>query len=217
MSAPDFSINRKAMVDSQLRTSGVTEAWLIAQMSAVSREAFVPAAAADVAYNDRQISLPGDRIMNPPLATALMLQQANVTASDNVLLIGGGLGYSAKLLASRAKRVVMVEEQAGLVAAATKNLAADANVTVEQGPLQGGSAGHGPYSVIIIDGAIAALPPAIADQLMDGGRIVTGLAQDGVTRIAAGIKHDGKVALRPFVDGSVGILAGFECAAEFVF
>lgn len=205
------------MIDSQLRTSGVSTSWVLAAMGAEPREEFVPAAAKDIAYMDRQIPLVNGRALSPPMATGLMLQQADVLASDEVLVIGGGAGYSAKLLARRAKRVVMLEPNNALVALAKANLSGTENVTVIEGALNEGAAEQGPYSLILIDGAIEQLPSAIIDQLIDGGRIITGLAEGTVTRLAMGVKRADDAALRPFSDCSVAKLPGFERAAEFVF
>lgn len=212
-----FIRNRKAMVDSQLRTSGVTEPWLIAAMGTAAREDFVPEGSGALAYMDRQISLGSGRMMNPPMATGLMLQKARVRPDDHILIIGGGTGYSASLLAGRARRIVMLESDAALAGAAKANLAAFDNVSVVAGPLPDGWPDDAPYSVIIIDGAIEILPQAITDQLADGGRIVTGWTEKGVGRIAAGIKRGNMATLRAFADCSAAALVEFEQTAEFVF
>ncbi len=213
----EFAINRKAMVDSQLRTSGVVEPWLIAAMGAVPRERFVPDGSGDIAYMDRQISLGSRRMMNPPMATGLMLQQAQVKPDDHILVVGGATGYSVCLLAGRAKSVILLEMEDSLVDAAKANLSALDNISVVSGILPDGWEADAPYSLIIIDGAIEILPQAIADQLTDGGRVVTGLTEKGVGRIAMGIKHGDAIALRSFADCSVAVLPVFEQAAEFVF
>jgi protein-L-isoaspartate(D-aspartate) O-methyltransferase len=217
MSVSNYSTNRKAMIDSQLRTSGVSASWVLAAMGSEPREEFVPAAAKDIAYMDRQIPLADGRTMNPPMATGLMLQQADVNVDDEVLVIGGAAGYSAKLLARRAKRVVIVEQDKALASAAKTSLSGLTNVAVVEGALNEGAAKQGPYSLIVIDGAIEQLPSALLDQLVDGGRIVTGLSEGAVTRIAMGVKRANVAALRPFSDCSVAKLPGFESAAEFVF
>lgn len=217
MPSAEFANNRKTMVDGQLRTNGVNEPWLIAAMGALPREQFLPGGDGNIAYTDRQISLGSGRMLNPPAATGLMLQQAQVTADDHILIVGGATGYSASLLARRARRIVMLESEPALASTAVANLSAFDNVTVVTGRLQDGWADNAPYSLIIIDGAIENLPAAITDQLADGGRIVTGLNERGVGRIAMGIKHANTAVLRSFADCSVAALAAFEQAAEFVF
>ncbi len=222
MSIPDFSANRRAMIDSQLRTSGISQPWVVAAMGASAREDFVPAAMRSVAYMDRSIDLgSGKRWLNPPIAAAMMMEAGDVSRSDHVLVIGAGSGYLASLIASRAASVVAVEDDPALFALAETKLSVLGNVTVLNNPMPGGAAEHGPYSLIIIDGAVAELPSALTDQLADGGRIVCGLTQKGVTRLAVGY-HQGRVAgqataLRPFADTEIAPLPGFAKKAEFVF
>jgi protein-L-isoaspartate(D-aspartate) O-methyltransferase len=222
MTSSDFSANRRAMIDSQLRTSGISQAWVIAAMGSVAREAFVPAAMHSVAYMDRSINLgSGNRKLNPPVAAAMMLEAAEVQSGDRVLLIGAGTGYLASLLASRAASVVAVEEDAVLFAAAEKTLADMGNITLVRGALSGGAAQHGPYTLIIVDGAVTELPTLLSDQLSDGGRVICGLTENVVTRLAAGYRrgaHDGQaIALRPFADTDIAPLPGFAKTVEFVF
>jgi protein-L-isoaspartate(D-aspartate) O-methyltransferase len=222
MTSSDFSANRRAMIDSQLRTSGISQAWVIAAMGSVAREAFVPAAMHSVAYMDRSINLgSGNRKLNPPVAAAMMLEAAEVQSVDRVLLIGAGTGYLASLLASRAALVVAVEEDAVLFAAAEKTLADMGNITLVRGALTAGAAQHGPYTLILVDGAVTELPTSLTDQLADGGRVICGLTENVVTRLAAGYRrgeHNGHaIALRPFTDTEIAPLPGFAKKVEFVF
>ena len=178
------------MVESQLRTSGVTEAWILAAMGALPRENFVPDALREVAYMDRSIRLADGTMLNPPVATALMLQAADVKQDDNVLFIGSVDSYAAALLATRAK------------------------VTAAGGP-KGVMAG--PFSLLFIDGAVEELPDNLVAAVQDGGRIVTGLIERGVTSLASGIVRGGKVALRHFADSEIAPLAAFARKPEFMF
>lgn len=191
MESVDFNNMRRAMVDSQLRTSGVTAAWVIAAMGKVAREDFVPESLRSTAYMDRSLPLPGGRTLNPAIATALMLQAADVTPDDDVLLIGSPGGYVHSLLSARANDIVAVEALAGLPQAM--------------------------FSLILIDGAVEQLPDSLLACAREGTRIVTGITECGVTRIASGIIRGGKVALRPIVDTEVAALPEFASVKEFVF
>jgi protein-L-isoaspartate(D-aspartate) O-methyltransferase len=221
MSNPDFTSARRAMIDSQLRTSGISDPSVIAAMAACERENFVPAAMRAIAYMDRSIAIGGNRKLNPPVAAAMMLQAAEVKASDRVLLVGAGTGYLAALLAPTGASVVALEEDDALFDEAVTRLAAMNKVTPVKGPLKDGRADLGPYSLIIIDGAIADLPPALSSQLTDAGRIVCGLIDKSVTRLAIGYRAGAEVgnalALRPFADTDIAQLSGFARKAEFVF
>jgi protein-L-isoaspartate(D-aspartate) O-methyltransferase len=217
MVSPDFSAMRRAMVDSQLRTSGVSEPWIVAAMAALPRELFVPEDRRATAYMDRSIPLAPGRVLNPPLATGLMLGVAEVRADDNVLLIGAGTGYVASLIAGRVTAVKAVEQSAQMLDHARRNLSVADNVRIVEGPLNAGAEVNAPYSLIIIDGAIVELPVAITEQLAEGGRVVTGLTDGAVSRLAIGYKRGGTVVLRPVADCEIAVLPGFEPAKEFVF
>ena len=214
MQSAQSETNRRHMIDSQLRTNGITEAWIVKAMGELPREKFLPAGKEAFAYLDRSVPLGNGRMLNPPLATAEMLQTANIAESDKVLLIGAGTGYMAALLADRVKELVAVESNIELASAARANVS---GLDVVESALCDGCKKSAPYSLILIDGAIEQLPAAIEEQLAEGGRIVTGLVEGPVRRLAVGTKQGGHVALRAFADTEVATLPGFERAREFVF
>lgn len=217
MESVDFNNMRRAMVDSQLRTSGVAAPWVIAAMGNVARENFAPAVLRQMAYMDRSLPLGGGRFLNPPVTAGMMLAAADVSADDSVLVIGAATGYVAALVAQQAGTVMALEEDAGLFAEAAKQLAKLKNVNLVDGPLNAGVVANAPYSLIIIDGAVEEIPDAVLAQAAEDGRIVTGLSERGVTRLAFGYVRGGKVALRPLADTEIATLPGFARAKEFVF
>src|SRR3546814_10341413 len=89
---------RKCMIDSQFRTSGVNEDFVLARMAAVPREDFVPAEARPVAYMDRAIALGEGHFLAAPLFHGRMLAHAQPTAEDKVLVVEGGSSYLAELV-----------------------------------------------------------------------------------------------------------------------
>ncbi len=88
---------RRAMIDSQLRTSGVNEPWVLAAMAALPREDFVPEAMRAAAYIDRAVPLSNGRFLAAPLVQGRMLAEAAPTEADHALLVGDGEGYLAAL------------------------------------------------------------------------------------------------------------------------
>jgi protein-L-isoaspartate(D-aspartate) O-methyltransferase len=213
----DFTANRRAMIDSQLRTNGIMSPAVIAAMGTLPREKFVPDSLQSIAYMDRSIPLGQGRHLNPPLSAGLILEHAAIKKGERILLIGAGTGYLATLIAGQGAQIVATEESADLLAQAQYNLAGQSDVTLIAAPLASGAAEYGPYSLVIIDGAIETLPQAIVDQLEEGGRIISGVAEGAVRRLASGIKRGGSVALRPFADTEIAVLPGFAHAKEFVF
>ncbi len=213
----DSTAMRQAMVASQLRTSAVSDPRVVAAMAEVPREAFVPAGVAALAYRDTAIDLGEGRSLNTPLATARLLVQARLLPSDRVLLIGAAGGYCAAVLASLVAEIVAVESCPALAAHARTALAATPNVTVVEGPLENGHPEGAPYDVLVVDGAIEELPATLASQVVDGGRIVSGLIERGVFRLAAGAHRGAATALAPFADIDSVRLPGFARPHSFTF
>ena len=186
-------------------------------MGSAPREKFVPADRKSTAYMDRSVPIGGGRVLNPPLATGLMLGAAELRAEDKVLVIGAATGYLVSLIASRTGLVFGVEQAAELLVQARANLATISNVELIEGALNEGYAVAAPYSLVIIDGAISHLPEGIMAQISEGGRIICGLSDGAVSRLAIGFKRGENVVLRVIADCEIPAIPGFERAKEFVF
>jgi protein-L-isoaspartate(D-aspartate) O-methyltransferase len=193
---PDSQTARRAMIDSQLRTSGVNEEYVLARMLATPREAFLPAEKAALAYIDRSVPLGDGGHLAAPLFYGKLLLEAAPMRSDRVLVVEGGTGYLAALLRPLVAEVVCVA-------------AADAAAGV--------AAPGAPFSLIVIDGAVEQIPAALAAQLTGDGRIVAGLVLRQVTRLAAGRVIDGQVALRPIEDLGIPVLHAFDAPKGWSF
>ncbi len=217
LEAESFTAMRRAMVDSQLRPSDVTDRAIVAAMANIAREDFVPADRARVAYTDRAIPLGNGRSLNPPLTTGQMLVAADVRIADHVLIVGAATGYLAAILARLAARVVALESDDMLADQALETVGILANVTVVRGPLAAGWAKAAPYSLIIVDGAVQHIPDTFAAQLAPGGRLVTALDDRGVARIARGEASNGEISLMPLSDVEAVSLPGFDRARHFTF
>ena len=194
MESVNFEEMRRSMVDSQLRTSGVTEAWVLTAMGNIPREDFVPITHRTTAYMDRSIALDDGSVLNPAVSTALLLQAADVRADDHVLLVGKEDGYVAAILRSRVNALVCASED---------------NVSSAQSAA--------PFALIVIDGAAEDLPSALVNLAADGARLVTGIIEGAVTRLAKGYVHKGKIALKSFEDSEIAPLPAFARKPEFVF
>jgi protein-L-isoaspartate(D-aspartate) O-methyltransferase len=212
-----FEDMRAAMVASQLRTSAVDDSRVIKVMGEVPRERFVPAASRAIAYYDRDVPLGNGRAMNAPLASARLVNEAEILSTDRVLLIGAATGYTAAVIAGLAGSVVALEEDATLAMQAREALAGMANVTVAEGPLVAGWAQGAPYDAIVIDGGVEFVPEAIVQQARIDGRITTGVIDRGVSRLAAGRRSEGGFGLADFADVDCVVLPGFAKPPTFQF
>jgi protein-L-isoaspartate(D-aspartate) O-methyltransferase len=208
---------RQAMVASQLRTTAVNDVRVVAAMAEVPRERFLPGVPAELAYRDSLVPLGRGREANSPMATGKLLTEAYLRRTDRVLLIGAAAGYAAACLAPIVAQVVAVESDGALAAAAREALASYDNVSVVEGSLAEGEAEQGPFDVLFVDGAVEDLPPALVEQVKVGGRIVTGLLDRGVTRLAFGVRSTGGLGLQAFADVACPILPGFAKPHRFTF
>lgn len=215
----DYVRARTNMVENQLRPNRVTDERLLAAMAEVPREAFVPEVLRGTACVDEDLPLGGGRYLMEPVVFARLVQAARITAADVVLDVGCATGYSAAVLARLAATVVALEEDAGLRARAEANLAEleVTDATVVAGPLRDGFADQAPYDVIVIEGAVEAVPEALSDQLGEGGRLVAVVGEGAVGRAALFLRVDGVLSRRDLFDAAVPRLPGFEVAPGFVF
>ena len=216
MSDQTFDQMRRAMVVSQLRTTAVNDPRVLAAMGEVPRQRFVPPENASLAYTDSAIPLGQGRALNPPMVIGRLLTEARVGSGDRVLLIGAGTGYSAELLGRLAASVVAVEQDKALLAQAREAVTAP-NVRLVEGDLAAGWADGAPYDLILIDGAVEEVPPALVDQLAEGGRLAAVIVERGVTRLAIGRRAGGGFGMTSFADAAAATLPGFARAVEFSF
>lgn len=204
---------REAMIDSQLRTTGVNDPAVLAAFRMVDRSRFVPQAGAALAYADAAIRIAPTRTMLEPMILGLLLTHAAIAAGDRVLVVGAGTGYSAALLLAMGADVTALEEDAGLLATARGN-----GIAVVAGSLAAGWVASAPYDLIVLDGAAAVLPPALLAQGRDGGQLAAVIVgADGIGRATVGRIAGGVFAGTGFAETGATVLPGFARVATFVF
>ena len=217
----DFALARRNMVDGQLRPNRINDAGLLAALGELPRERFLPEGLRSVAYADDDVPLGNGRFVMEPMVLARLIQVLQPQAEDKALVAAAGLGYGAAILARLTKSVAAVETDAGLAATAAKTLQelGVSGVDPVAGPAEQGAAASAPYDVILIEGAVPEVPKAIADQLAEGGRLATVIADPSGTLGVAHlfVKQGGVVSGRPLFDAGTPSLPGFERPARFTF
>lgn len=169
----DPTAARAHMVKHDIRARGVSDPRVLAAMSTVPREAFVPPELADVAYDDRPLPIEAEQTISQPYIVAAMTEALALRPGQTVLEIGTGSGYAAAVLAEIASHVDTVERHAELAELARERLDRRyTNVDVHCGDGTLGWPEHAPYDAIIVTAGGPELPPALLAQLKVGGRLV---------------------------------------------
>lgn len=176
---------REQMIQQQLRTWEVLDPGILEIFERVPREAFVPAAYAELAYADLEIPLGGGDRMLAPKVVGRIVQAVAPQPTDRVLLVGVGSGFLAACLAARACSVRGLELREDLATAATRHLkeAGVRNVTVEcRNAFDPEALGSGAYDIIVLAGSLPVPDDRFQRQLAIGGRmfavIGSGLVMD---------------------------------------
>lgn len=213
----DFAARRTMMVDTQVRPSDVTKFPIIDAMLGVPREAYVGAGQTEAAYVGDNLAIAPGRVMIEPRSFGKMLDAVDIQPDEAVLDLGCGFGYSSAIIARLADAVVAVEEDESMATEAQARLSAHGvdNAAVISGPLAAGAAKHGPYDVILIQGAVEAVPDTLLDQLKDGGRIGALFMEGSLGVARVGHKGANGVTWRYAFNASAPVLHGFEKSAAF--
>ena len=224
----DFARRRLTMVETQLRPNEVTDTRLLAAMSALPRERFVPERLRPFAYIDEglevfpAIDAAPARFLLAPMVLARIVQLAAVEPGDTVLDVGCATGYSTAILARLGREVVGVEPEPELADAARANLRALelANVEIVEGALARGRPEKGPYDVILLNGSVPVPPESLFGQLKEGGRLAAILSRQGPGaqgKATLFVKAEGEVSGLPHFDAGASPLPGFFRESSFSF
>lgn len=231
----DFGMQRLNMVESQVRPSDVTDRRLMRVLQSLPREQFVPAWGRAIAYADEDVPIThavrgkDARFLLAPRTISRLVQAADISAGDSILDVGCGTGYSTAVLASLARQVIGIEEDAELVAVAVAALKAAGieQATIQRAKLAQGWPAAAPYDVIMLNGSVPHIPAGLLAQLKDGGRLVAIVttavaARDPVAARGFGVaqvhvKRGAGFGVRQLFDAGAPPLPGFEKAATFAF
>lgn len=162
------------MVRHQIEARGVRDVKVLAAMRKVPREAFMPASMRELAYDDAPAPIPGGQTISQPYIVGLMIEALDLKGGERVLEIGAGCGYAAAVLGEVAGEVHTVETLPELARLAASNLADQgySHVHVHHGDGTLGWPAAAPYDAIVVAAGAPAVPVALKQQLVIGGRLV---------------------------------------------
>ncbi len=184
------------MVETQLRGRGIRDQRLLNAMAGIPRHEFVEARYRDQAYEDHPLPIDAGQTISQPYIVALMLELLQLDSSSKVLEIGTGSGYQAAVLSRLAGHVYTVERHPELArqAADTLSRLGLTNVSVVTGDGSRGLAEHAPFDAIVVAAAAAQNPPALFEQLREGGRMIIPVGPPEAARVAIGAQTGGRGA-----------------------
>jgi protein-L-isoaspartate(D-aspartate) O-methyltransferase len=170
------------MVERQLRQRGIEDECVLAAMSEVPRELFLPEGARREAYRDGAVGIDEGQTMSQPWIVACMTALLELRGDETVLEVGTGSGYAAAVLACCAKRVITIERHSSLAESARRTLEelGFTNIEVRVGNGMEGAPDAAPFDGITVTAtAEEGPPPALLDQLAPGAALVCPVRRAG--------------------------------------
>ena len=177
----DFTVEREAMVERQLKRRGIREREILDAFLAVPREEFVGDAHLHLAYGDHPLPIEAGQTISQPYIVALMIQAAAIKPGDTVLEVGAGSGYAAAVISRIAGKVIGIERQQRLVDIARERLErlGYRNIAIVEGDGTKGAPEHAPFDAILAAASGSHVPRTLIEQLAPGGRLVMPLGDPG--------------------------------------
>src|ERR1700730_15898557 len=209
-----FPAERERMVRTQLAERGIREVRVLDAMSRVPRHEFVPETLRQEAYEDHPLPIREGQTISQPYIVAAMLEHLALQATDRLLEIGTGSGYVTALLSLLCAEVYSVERHVQLASAAEQTLhrLGYRNLKVRSGDGRFGWPEYAPFDAILVSAAAAAVPPALFDELREGGRMIAPIGPSSAQELQLIRKVGGQSAVTilegcrfvPLVEGTLG-------------
>jgi protein-L-isoaspartate(D-aspartate) O-methyltransferase len=192
-----------SLVDACLE-AGVRDGRVLEAIGEVPRATFVPSGLAHHAYLDQPIPITHGQVTTQPSLVAKMLQALGLRGGEKVLEVGTGYGYQTALLARLAREVWSIELWPDMRDAAASSLdrLGITNVTLLLGDGTLGAVEASPFDAIIVAAAFPAVPPPLAKQLLDGGRLVQPIGPGGVDEVRLFEKQGEELVAKHDVTGA---------------
>jgi protein-L-isoaspartate(D-aspartate) O-methyltransferase len=196
-------IERRRMVERQIRARGIRQEVVLRAMEEVPRERFLPEQLAEFAYSDSPLPIAEGQTISQPYIVALMTEALALRPHDRVLEVGTGSGYAAAVLSRIAARVFTIERHGSLAEEARSRLAGQGytNVEVRHGDGSLGWPEEAPFDAIVVAAGGPSVPQPLLDQLAIGGRLVIPV---GATQRTQELLRVTRAAEREFVRESLG-------------
>lgn len=198
----DFIAQRERMVNMQLIARDINDVATLNAMRRVKRHEFVPESMKPYAYSDGPLSIGNGQTISQPYIVAYMTQELKLKPEHRVLEIGTGSGYQAAVLAEIVDSVYTIEivEPLGIQAQKTLKHLGYTNIKTKIGDGYHGWPDKAPFDAIIVTAAANEIPPALLDQLAEGGRLIIPVGQSRFhSNLVLATKKNGKIKTKKLI------------------
>ncbi|MCE2518043.1 MAG: protein-L-isoaspartate(D-aspartate) O-methyltransferase [Alphaproteobacteria bacterium] len=174
-------LEQRAMLIMTLRGQGVRDTSVLNALEVTPRDAFVPQALRQHAYDNVSLPIAHGQTISQPYVVARMTEELELTGRERVLEIGTGSGYQAAVLSYLSRRVYSIERLRPLLVEADRRLS-QLKITNYTSKLADGALGWpeaAPFDRIILTCAAADHPRTLLEQLKPGGIMIAPVDVEG--------------------------------------
>ena len=215
----DAHLENTAMVLGQIKPLSNISQNILEALYGIDRKDYTPIELRDFSYIEKNIHIGKNRYLLKPAITAKLLSALEVEGTETILIISSTTGYSAALASKIAETVICIEEDNDLLNFSEKIAIANSmnNIVFIKNELNKGYPDQGPYTCILIEGAIEEEPKLIIDQLADGGRLVTILNDNENGSAIKYSKINGQITSQFLFSMDAPVLESFKKSKKFNF
>ena len=191
----DFEAARARLIEHI--SSEVKDKRVLAAMSRIPRELFVPEEYRHQAYDDKPLPIGYQQTISQPYIIAIMTEALEIKGTERILEIGTGSGYQTAILAELARDIISTERVTALVesARAVLDSLGYKNISIYPAEESLGRKQDAPYDAIMVTAGAPRIPDDLVCQLATGGHMVIPVGSRYMQELCKITKHPEKTTV----------------------